>query len=90
MKLKVFAHAQYNEYEKSFSYHAFNCDMRDYGYTLLETQEIEIRQPKFEELTNKTVAALREKQKTVMAAAQKELERVQTTIDSLLCIEYKG
>ena len=64
--------------------------MRDYGYTLLETQEIEIRQPRFEELTNKTVAALREKQKTVMAAAQRELERVQTTIDSLLCIEYKG
>lgn len=90
IRVKVFIHAQYNEYEKSFTYQAHNMDMSDYGYTFLESQEVKIRQPTVEELTNKTVRALREKQKTVLAAAQSEYNRVQATIDTLLAIEHKG
>ncbi len=89
IKVKVWLHAQYNEYEKTFSYSAHYCDMSDYGYTLLETREIEIRQPTFEELTNKTVKSLRKKQEALLASAQKEYNRVQNTIDTLLCLEHK-
>jgi len=89
MKVKVFIHAQYNEYEKTFTYHSYNCDMCEYGYTLIETQEVDVRQPTFEELTNKTIKALRNKQEKIMAAAHKETVSVQRVIDTLLCIEHK-
>lgn len=88
--MKVFFHAQYNEYEKSFSYTCYNCDMSEFGYTFIESQEIEIRQPSFEDLTNKTVKSLRDKQSRLIAEAQKEAMRVQQTIDTLLYLEHRA
>jgi len=89
MKIKVFIHAQYNEYEKTFSYSAHYCDMEEYGYTLLETRELEVKEPSYEALVNRTVKALRKKQEKVLAVAQSEYQRVQNTVDALLCLEHK-
>lgn len=89
MKVKVYIHAQYNQYEKTFSYSAHYCNMQDYGYTLLETQDLEFTPPSFESLANKTIKALRDQQSKILATAQSESARVEQVIDILLYIEHK-
>lgn len=88
MKIKCFIHAQYNEYEKTFTYSAHYCNMEEYGYTLIETRELEFAEPSHSDLVNKTISALRAKQKKIIAESQKNYEVVQETINNLLCIEH--
>ena len=76
MKLKVFIHAQYNEYDHTFSYSAHYCNMQEYGYTLIETREIDFDQPNHERLVNQTIQVLREKQKKIRAEAEKSYAKV--------------
>ena len=90
MKVKAYIHAQYNEYEKTFTYSVHYCDMQEYGYTLLETRDLEVEQPSFEQLANKTIKALRDKQSRIRATAQAELDRVDRVVDTLLYIEHKA
>ena len=90
MKIKCLIHAQYNEYEKNFSYSTHYCNMEEYGYTLLETRELEFDPPSYEKLVNHTIQALRKKQNKIIAEAQKNAQSVQETIDNLLCLEYKA
>ena len=90
MKVKAYIHAQYNEYEKTFTYSVHYCDMQEYGYTLLETRDLEFDQPTFEVLANKTIKALRDKQSRILATAQSESARVEQVIDTLLYIEHKA
>jgi len=91
MKLKAFIHAQYKDWDKEnpFSYHVYDCNMGEYGYTLFEEREIDVEEPSFADLSAKTIKTLQDKQSKIIAQAHKESVAVQRVIDTLLCIEHK-
>lgn len=93
MKIQVFIHAQWNEYEKEYSFHPWGYDMSksssDCG-PLVETVEIDFTPPPNEVLVNGTIAAYRKQQQNIRAHAEMQCNELQTRIDDLLCIENKS
>lgn len=91
MKLKVFIHAQYDEYDKVFNYHAWSQDMSSQPSCgpLVATTEVEFTPPPYTALVNGTVAKWREEQKQVRAAAESRVNIIEERIQDLLCLEYK-
>ena len=89
MKIKAYINAQYDEYEKEYQFSVFPNDMTSVGYTMIEELEIEFNAPPREVLVNGTVANYREMQKTIRAEAESKCNRIQRSIDDLLCLEYK-
>ena len=91
MKIKVYIHADYDEYEKVFRFKAWSHDMTgsEYCGPLVMQTEVEFTPPPHEVLINGTVETYRAMQKKVLAEAERERTVIQQRIDDLLCIEYK-
>lgn len=89
MKVQVFIHANYNEYDKEYHFEPWRSDMTGYAGSLVETQEIEFTPPPRDVLVNGTIAEYREQQKKIRAEAESKINVLEQRINDLLCIEYK-
>lgn len=91
MKIKVYIHAPYNEYEKCYDFKAWGMDMSSQAGCgpLVDTQEIEFTPPPRDVLINGTILQYREQQRQIRAQGEKMINEIQRRIDDLLCIEYK-
>lgn len=91
MKMKAYIHAQYDEYEKEHRFSVWSHDMSrgEMGYILIEEREIDFDAPPREVLVNGTVAEYRKMQQTLRTEAEEKCNRIQRSINDLLCIEYK-
>lgn len=92
MKIKVFIHAQWDEYNKKYNFHPWGYDMSESSDCgpLVEKLEVEFNPPPNEVLVNGTIATYRKQQQNIRAAAEMECNSLQQKIDDLLCIENKS
>lgn len=91
MKIKAFIHAKYNEHTKDYDFMTWSGDMSgcNMGYVLIEECEVEFVAPPRDVLVNGTVSEYRDMQKKIRAEAEEKCNRIQRSIDDLLCLEYK-
>lgn len=89
MKIKVYIHAEYNEWEKKYAFSAWSIDMSDHRGPVVGVQEIDFDPPPHEVLVNGTVAKYREMQKEILAEAEAKRLHLERKINELLCIEHK-
>lgn len=90
MKVKVYIHAQWQRWDKTFAYSVYNCDMTEYGYTLLEVREIEFSSMDDQRLRYLTAKSLEKAQDKLRADTQKKVMELQEEINSLLAIEDRS
>ncbi|MHB1328012.1 MAG: hypothetical protein ACYC2K_07405 [Gemmatimonadales bacterium] len=90
MKIKGFIHAKYDEYEREYHFSVWTQDMTQcQGYVLVEEVEIEFTPPPHNVLVNGTIEAYKAEQQKIRAEAESKVNRLQQSINDLLCIEYK-
>ena len=91
MKLKVYIHANYDEYEKVYTYKAWSQDMStsEYCGPLVETLEVDFTPPPHDVLVKGTIAQYREHQKKIMAEAERQRAILEQRINDMLCLEYQ-
>lgn len=65
----------------------FNCDMKDYGYVLINEQDITIEVPDDFNPVPAAIAALRSKQQKIRAEAEQKSLLIDEQIQKLLAIE---
>ena len=90
-KVKVYIHAEYCEYEKTYRLVPWSQDMTGQSRCgqLVETVEVDVAMPPNDVLVNGTIEMYREQQKKVRAEAERLNTELQESINNLLCIEYK-
>ena len=91
MKIKVYIHASYCEYEKTYRFQVWGQDMSTVEHVgpLVATEEVEFTPPPHDVLVNGTIEMYRAQQKKVRAEAERLNTELQERINNLLCIEYK-
>lgn len=91
MKIPVFIHADYDEYEKVYHFKAWSQDMSGSEYVgpLVEKLEVDFTPPPHEVLVNGTIETYRAQQQKIRAEAESRVNLIQQRINDLLCIEYK-
>lgn len=92
MKIEVFIHAQWSEYEKKYHFRPWGYDMTSNGDCgpLVEKLEIEFSPPPDAVLVNGTIEAYRKQQQNIRATAEMQCNQLQERINDLLCIENKS
>lgn len=92
MKIKVYIHAQYDEYEKVYRYIPWSQEMSSQSQCgpLVETLEVDFAPPPHEVLVKGTIAGYREEQKRILAEAERNRAILEQRINDLLSIEYKS
>lgn len=91
MKIKVYIHAKYDEWEKKWDFNPWSCDMSasdSFGACVAEV-EVDFPEPPHETLVNGQINAWREKQKKIRAEAEKFCNELERQIMEIQCIEYK-
>ena len=91
MKIKCTLHSKPDTWaEGGIGFRVFNNDdMSSFGYTALQTVEVEFNDIPREVLVSGAIAAYREEQKRIRAEAQSKVARLDEAIQSLLCLEHK-
>lgn len=91
MKIKVYIHAQYSEYNKDYTFVPWQHDMSTQAHCgpLVGELEVEFTPPPMEVLITGAIEAYREQQKAVRAEAERMVNEIQHRINDLLCIEHK-
>ena len=89
MELELFIHAQWNRYNKNYSYSAASSDMSDYGYIFLHKVSVPITTPTELELRRLTEKALRQKATAIRAKAYQEVSEIEEEIQEMLSLEFK-
>jgi hypothetical protein len=91
MKLDVYIHAQYDEYEKKYDFRVWSHDMTGSEYIgpLVGKTEIEFEPPPHEVMVNGTIATYRLQQQKIRAEAEKNCQQLQQRINDMLCLEHK-
>jgi hypothetical protein len=87
MIVKACIHAQWDSWNKKWTYHVFSFDMTTQGYILLETREIPFQSPNDRALKEQFAALLRAKKTQVMADATAEMTEIDGQIQELLALE---
>lgn len=92
MKAKAFIHAQWDEWDKKYSFHVWGADMssQEGCGPLVETVEVEFTAPPHEVLVNGTIEGYRKQQQKVRAEGERLVNELQQRINDLLCIENKS
>lgn len=90
-EIMVYIHAQ-RAFDGEIKFSAIGCDMSEYGYTLLQTQNISIGfdVPDDFNLDAEEIKSLRAEQKKIQAEAQRRLTQIEERIQSLQSLEYKA
>lgn len=90
-EITVYIHAQRN-YKDKIKFSALGCDMSEYGYTLIETQDLTVEFDIADDfsLDAEEIKAMRAEQKRIQAEAQRLVTQLEERIQSLLCIEHKA
>lgn len=91
VKHEVFIHAEKGYGSDEVTFKVFGCDMSEYGYVMLYSQEIDIEVEVSNDFnfTNAQIDVLRQQQNKIQAECQMRLTRIEEQIQSLQCIEYK-
>ena len=84
--LKVYIGANWNKFSETFTFHAYNSDMTEYGYHTIEVVEIPVNPPSDEVLRNKVAAALVTQKNKVLADAWVQAQKLQEEADNLLAL----
>ena len=94
MKIKVYVHAEYKEWDKKYAFKAWGIDMSGLvGLSigpLVGTHEFEFDAPPYDVLVNGTIQQYREQQKEILAEAERKRAVLEQKIKELLCIEDKS
>ena len=91
-EITVYIHAQRDYVTSGVRFSACGCDMSEYGYTLIETQDLKVEFDIADDfnLDAEEIKAMRAEQKRIKAEAQMRVTRLEERIQSLLCIEHKA
>ena len=91
MKIKVYIHAAWNEWDKEYSFRPWSQDMSSQASCgpLVGEVEIDFTPPPREVMVNGQIASFREQQKQIRAESERQCMEIQERIDNLLCIEHK-
>jgi hypothetical protein len=91
MKIPVYVHAQYDDWEKVYRFHAWGSDMSSQPScgALVHTGEIDFTPPPHEVLVKGTIEMYRAEQKRIAAEAEAARALYEQKINDLLCLEYK-
>lgn len=88
MKIKVFIHAKWDEWDKEYRFYPWGQDMSSSSNEvgpLVGTHEFDFDAPPHEVLVNGTIESFRK----VRAEAELRCNQIQEQINTLLCIEHK-
>ncbi len=91
-EIMVYIHAQRDYLTRGIRFSAVGCDMREYGYTLIETKQVSVGFEIADDFSfdAEEIKAMRAEQKRIQAEAQMNVTRIEERIQSLLCIEHKA
>ena len=91
MKLTVYIHAEYNEWEKRHEFKVWSIDMSRTASCgpLVGTHEIDFDPPPNEVLVAGTIKEYRARQKEILAKSEMQRAELEQRINELLCLEYK-
>ena len=89
-EITAFLHRSKESYETEYRYSVYNCDMSEYGYTLLAEKKVSFDLPTESLMLNKEIEMLNRKAQKIKADAFVEVEKINEKIQSLLAIEDKG
>lgn len=93
MEIKYFIYAHWNKYagdNGAFVYDLCGYERSGQGYVLLEERELTFSTPVEQELKSRCLLALRDKQGTIRADAQREITEIEQEIQEMLAIEDKS
>lgn len=92
MKIKVYVHAKYEDWEKEWQFRPWSCDMSEsaagFGKCVAEV-EVEFQEPPHDVLVNGQIEAWRAEQRRIRAEAEKNCNELERQIGEIQCIEYK-
>jgi hypothetical protein len=90
MKLKLYLHLRHSEWNKEAPWApvAFEMDMTDYGYVLVNTVEVDVPTPPERELRARLGTSLMAQARNIRAKAHKESIELEDKANRLLSLEY--
>lgn len=91
MKIKVYIHAAYSEYDHEYHFQPWQHDMSSQAHCgpMVGTVEFDFDPPPKEVLLKGQIEAYREQQKQVRAEAERMCNEIQGRINDMLCLEHK-